>query len=298
MRAGRVVAQAKINLFLRVLAQERSGYHGLETLFARLELGDDVTVRVGGPERSLDCRGADLGPAERNLAYRAALAYAGAVRWPSGFAIEVDKRIPVGGGLGGGSADAGAVLRILDRLAPAPLPQARLLEIALALGADVPFLATEDPFALAWGRGERLLALPPLPRRPVALCVSDVAVSTADAFRWLAEDRGAYAPRPRLLAWRQLASWGQVAELAENDFEPVVARHVPQLASALGAEPGPLRLPDGSSRIVRMSGSGSTVFVLTVDEPTGPRQAVRTGAGVRLVQTATAERVVEVEVIE
>src|SRR3982751_6289548 len=133
-RVARVRAQAKINLFLRVLARESSGYHQIETLFCRLALGDDVTVRVGVRGRSLDCNGAlpseGLGPVEQNLAWRAAVAYADAASWPIDFAIEIEKRIPVGGGLGGGSADAGAVLRALDALAPSPLAPQALLDIA------------------------------------------------------------------------------------------------------------------------------------------------------------------------
>src|SRR5207253_289491 len=82
----------------------------------------------------------DTGPTERNLAWRAALAYADATGWPNGFAIEIEKRLPVGGGLGGGSADAGAVLRCLNALAPSPLGVSALLSIAAPLGADVPFL--------------------------------------------------------------------------------------------------------------------------------------------------------------
>ena len=94
-RMAAVVAQAKINLFLRILAREHSGFHQLETLFQRLELGDDVRVRVGVPGRALDCRGADVGPVERNLAWRVAVGYAEATGWPEGFSIEIDKRIPV-----------------------------------------------------------------------------------------------------------------------------------------------------------------------------------------------------------
>src|SRR5262245_16387174 len=129
---ARTVAQAKVNLFLRVLAREASGYHQLETLFCRLELGDDVVVRVGVDGRSLDCVGEaippeGLGPTERNLAWRAAVAYADATGWPNDWAIEIAKRIPVGGGLGGGSADAGAVLRCLNRLAPSPLTDDALI---------------------------------------------------------------------------------------------------------------------------------------------------------------------------
>src|SRR5215831_4697736 len=135
------VAQAKVNLFLRVLAREADGYHQLETLFCRLELGDDVTVRVAVTGRSLDCTGEalppdGLGPVERNLAWRAAERYAEATGWPNDWAIEIAKRIPVGGGLGGGSADAGAVLRCLNRLAPTPCSDDELVAIAAPLGAD------------------------------------------------------------------------------------------------------------------------------------------------------------------
>src|SRR5205814_8031972 len=135
---------------------------------ARIDLADDVVVRVGKPGRALDTHGAELGPVEKNLAYRAALAYEAATGWPDNFAIEITKRIPVGGGLGGGSADAGAVLRALDALAPHPLGS-RLAALGAELGADVPFMSLESPLALAWSRGERLFALPPRPGSPIVI---------------------------------------------------------------------------------------------------------------------------------
>jgi 4-diphosphocytidyl-2-C-methyl-D-erythritol kinase len=277
------VAQAKVNLFLRVLAREASGYHQLETLFQRLELGDDVRVRVGGSGRTLDCRGADVGPLERNLAWRAALAYAEATGWPDGFAIEVDKRIPPGGGLGGGSADAGAVLRCLNALAPTPRSPTELLAIAAPLGADVPFLTAEAPLALAWGRGERMLALPPLPVRRVHLALFGEGVSTAEAFAALAERRGEGARvRPILWTPERLARWDDVALVATNDFEEVVfplredvaavrrmfgevTRRVDALHLSTGPGDAPEeRAPDGDSvPIALMSGSGATVCLLT-----------------------------------
>ena len=287
MSAACAVAQAKVNLFLHVLAREASGYHQLETLFQRLALGDEVRLRAGGRGRALDCRGADVGPVERNLAWRAALAYVAAAGWPDGFAIEVDKRIPVGGGLGGGSADAGAVLRLLNVLAPAPLPAGRLLDLAVALGADVPFLAAEDARALAWGRGERLLPLPPLPRRPVALLLPPVGVPTADAFAWLAADRAGAAPPPRRLSLERLGDWAGVASLAANDFEGPVAARVPEVA-ALAAR----RATVGRADVYLMSGSGSSWFLIPHD---GGATADADGAGWRTVWTETAERVAPVE---
>ena len=301
MREVRLVAQAKINLFLRVLARETSGYHALETLFQRLEVGDDVAVRVDVPGRALDCRGANVGPVERNLAWRAATAYAEATGWPGGWAIEIEKRIPVGGGLGGGSADAGAVLRALNALAPAPLPQDALLALAARLGADVPFLTTEAPLALAWGRGERMLALPALPTRPVLLLCPDVGVSTADAFRWLADDRGAHPSVPRLLDVQALASWEGVARLAGNDFEAPVARRLPELQRWLATPPPP-------NAIRALTGSGSTIFWLPAQDdampPAGwpaagaPRGAGADAGGARVVATSTATHVVPLTWIE
>ena len=183
--SAHVAAQAKVNLFLDVLERDPTGYHSLETAFLRIDLADDVTVRAA-PGRTLDVSGpalsaAGLGPTEKNLAYRAAVAYADATGWPSGFAIELVKRIPAGAGLGGGSADAGAVLRTLDALSPNPLG-ARLPEIGAALGADVPFMTIEEPMALGSGRGDRLKPIPALEPRAIVLAVSPFAISTADAY--------------------------------------------------------------------------------------------------------------------
>jgi 4-diphosphocytidyl-2-C-methyl-D-erythritol kinase len=249
-----VTAHAKINLALRILAREQSGYHALETVFARIALGDRVIVRVREAGREIDCRGADVGPPEQNLAFRAALAFAEAFGWPAGFSIEIEKQVPVGGGLGGGSADAGAVLRALAALAPRPVIEDELLRVAMPLGSDVPFLTSTAPLALAWGRGERMLALPPLPERHVLLVAPGFAVSTADAFAWVAAERGSSAPTPRVLHPEQLASWTELAPLAVNDFERPVARRHPEIGRIIDA------LRGAGAEIARLSGSGSTVY--------------------------------------
>jgi 4-diphosphocytidyl-2-C-methyl-D-erythritol kinase len=284
-RAVRVAAQAKVNLRLRILARETSGYHQLETLFLRLSIADDVHVRVTEGERTLDIGGdfdpRQLGPTERNLAWRAADAYVGATGWPSGFGIRLEKHIPIGGGLGGGSADAGAVLRALDAMSPRPVGEAALLEIAAPLGADVPFLATHHPFALGWGRGERLLALPAPPEREVLLLLPAFAVNTASAYGWMADVRGTAAD-PRMAAALfdpgSLSDWDTLAAHATNDFEPVVASRHPQITALVDA------LHRAGCAIAMMSGSGSSVFgVLPAEgavemprfEPTGGTPAPR-----------------------
>jgi 4-diphosphocytidyl-2-C-methyl-D-erythritol kinase len=285
-----VQAQAKINLRLKVLAREANGFHQIETLFLRLALADTVRVRRTTGPRSLDVAGLSeasaIGPAERNLAWRAAEAYLAAVRWPGGFAIELEKRIPIGGGLGGGSADAGAVLRALDAIAPTPLGEPALLRLAAALGADVPFLTSEHPFALGWGRGERLLALPVLPARQVVLLVPSFAVDTAAAYGWLAESRaaaGSAAVPAGVLNLEALGRWEELSSLARNDFEPVVVARRPEIAALVDA------LRDAGCAPAMMSGSGSVVFgVLPAD---AEKQRPVFTASPPAVLTSTATRV-------
>ena len=116
--AARVAAEAKLNLSLRITGRMANGYHALHTLFQRVALADIVTVRVDTPHRSLVCDAPAIGPVEHNLGWRAAAAFCQAAAWDTGFAITLEKHIPIGGGMGGGSADAAAVLRALNALAP------------------------------------------------------------------------------------------------------------------------------------------------------------------------------------
>jgi 4-diphosphocytidyl-2-C-methyl-D-erythritol kinase len=257
-QSARVAAQAKLNLHLRVLSREATGYHSIETIFHRIDLADDVVVSVTEGECTIDVEGAQTGPAESNLAYRAAALYASHTGWPRGFRIELLKRIPVGAGLGGGSADAAAVLRALNFLSPRPIPVHGVLALAAQLGADVPFLASEAVMALAWGRGERLLECAPLPRRDILLMTPEFSVATADAYRWLDEDRAeqkaAPANPPLLIDPVALTTWNAIALFARNDFEPVVAARHPRLEGYLEA------LRRSRASFAQMTGSGSTIF--------------------------------------
>jgi 4-diphosphocytidyl-2-C-methyl-D-erythritol kinase len=292
-RTARVQAQAKINLFLRILAREPSGSHQIETLFQRISLADVVTVRLDVAARSLDCSGptagAQLGPTEQNLAWRAAVAFCDAARWQVPFAIEIEKQIPVGGGLGGGSADAAAVLRALNALAPEPLTSDALHAIAFTLGADVPFLTTELALSLGTGHGEQLIPFAPMPARPLRLVVPGFGVSSKDAFGWFAEDRAGQAPTP--VAHVPLIgelNWAMVAALAVNDLErPVFARHteLPGLLSALS---------ESGARMARMTGSGSTLFAVYDEAPTEPLALGGLGDSVRIVDATTVPRVAPV----
>ena len=292
VRTARVEAQAKINLFLRILSQEPSGYHQLETLFQRIALADSVVVRTGGGHRSLDCRGADVGPVEKNLAWRAAVAFAEASGGPTGFQIEIEKRIPVGGGLGGGSTDAAAVLRALNALSERPLDDAALAAIAFSLGADVPYLLSAHALALGSGRGEKLFPLEALPARQVLLAIPPFGVSSGDAFHWYAEQKASRhsGTRATLSVGRKL-EWRSIAALAANDLEGAVGARHPELA-VLRDE-----LRKSGALLAQMTGSGSTVFgvfdAMGAAVPLGDLQR----AGVRVIATATLEDVAPVELL-
>ena len=291
-REARVRAQAKLNLYLRVSEPDGTGYHPLETLFCRIQLADVVTVAIH-PHKTLDVFGprvpaGGLGHVEQNLAWRAAEAYAGAAGFPDGFSIQIEKHIPVGGGLGGGSADAGAVLRALDALNPDPLGPERLVQVAVSLGADVPFL-TQDTSPLAFGRGygERLEILAPLPSRPAWLLIPDVSVSTPSAYRWLDERARATLRQgpPADLA----ASWESVARNATNDFESAVAEKVPLIGRLLAGFRSPAFADVlGDDAVVLMSGSGSTVAIIAGHVAKNHWAALPPVAGVDIVETETA----------
>jgi 4-diphosphocytidyl-2-C-methyl-D-erythritol kinase len=254
--AAEVLAPAKVNLFLRVLAREAGGYHGLETLFCALSLADTVRVQRGEPGIRLHVEGGvDTGPPQHNLCVRAAERFHAALGESPAIDIHLTKKIPSQAGLGGGSSDGAAALRAMNALHGEPFDRAALLRMAIALGSDVPFFLCGSPLALAWSRGERLLALPPLPPRPAIVAHPGVAMPTADAFRRIAERRGGgYAPDARSVSIDRLRDWDSVAALAENDFQDVVAEEIPFIPLALSA------LRQGGARIAMMAGSGSSVF--------------------------------------
>jgi 4-diphosphocytidyl-2-C-methyl-D-erythritol kinase len=254
--AAEAAAPAKVNLFLRVLAREESGYHGLETLFCALSLADTVRIQRGAAGIRLHVEGGvDTGPAERNLCVRTAERFYAELGEAPSVDVHLTKKIPSAAGLGGGSSDGAAALRALNALHGEPLDRAALLRMAIELGSDVPFFLCGSALALAWSRGERLLALPPLPPRPAIVAHPGVAMPTAEAFRRIAERRGGgYAPDARSLALDRLGDWDAVAALAENDFEEVVAEEIPFIHLATSA------LRQGGARIAMMAGSGSSVF--------------------------------------
>jgi len=283
----RAFAHAKLNLVLRVLAREASGFHGIETLFQALELADVVDVSVGDHERTLACHGpampaGGLGNDRDNLATRAAVAYTNAARWETGWHIAIEKQIPVGGGLGGGSADAAAVLRAFETLAPAPLGSTALMELAGTLGSDVPFLLSGAPLAWAWNRGDRVLPLAPLPRMEVVLLTFAEGINTGAAYGALQRTATTAVQYPS----DAFASWSSVAGLAANDFEAVVPSLHAGVAHWLGVVKQAARrlTAEGLPAIGLLSGSGATCFVLGAS---GRLPELGAGAGMRIIKTHT-----------
>ncbi len=206
-----IAAHAKINLFLRVLAKEDTGFHSVETLLCLLDLKDDlvVTPDPAPGEVTLEIIGADLGPPEENLAFRAAKMVLAATGNRLGVGIRLTKRIPVAAGLGGGSSDAAAALVAVNAVVGNAVPQNELLQFAARLGSDVPFFLIRSPLALGWGRGERLLSLPPLEACPGLLLIPPIAIPTPDAYAWV-DELGSSAGRRGSVALTlgALETWG------------------------------------------------------------------------------------------
>lgn len=290
-----LLAPAKVNLHLRVLARESSGYHQLETLFTMLELADAVAVEIMPGESSITLQeeGASPCPPRENLAFRAALAFQRHTGISEGVRIRLRKVLPTGGGLGGGSSDAAAVLRLLNRLFNDPVPRWELAELGGELGSDVPFFLSPSPLALAWGRGNRILPLRPLPPAPVVLALPPLAVSTPKAFQALALQREGIHPDGATLLERNFpGGWDGVARRAVNDLESPVLSGNPELAPILEA------LRRSQPRLALLAGSGSSLFAIYRSEAEAEEVARSMKEGfpeVRWVVTRTLDRPPEIQ---
>ena len=278
-----IAAHAKANLFLRVLGRETSGYHGLETLFVLLELADELTVERSAAGIELAVDGADTGPVEDNLAYRAARAVLDATGQRFGVRMRLVKRIPVSAGLGGGSSDAAAALHAVNALAGSAVPRNEILQLAARLGSDVPFLASGAPLALAWGHGERMFRVPPPAAAPVLLVVPSFGVSTPKAYELLDQGRAAGQTRGTVvLDADAFGTWGGIARLGGNDFEIPVFGKEPALRALYE------KLCATRPLLARLSGSGSALIGLYRSERDRDAAALELGErDHRLLRTAT-----------
>lgn len=238
--AGVFPAPAKLNLFLHVVGRRQDGYHLLQTAFRFLDYADELSLRVRADGAIRRTSALDGVPEEQDLSVRAARALQRATGCREGVDIGIVKRLPMGGGLGGGSSDAATTLIALNRLWRTGLRRDRLQQLALTLGADVPvFVFGRNAFAE--GIGERLQALR-LPPAWYLILAPELAVSTAEIFSAAELTRNTNAIT--IAAF----SVGQ----GRNDLEPVVCRRYPQVARHLEW----LRRYGDA----RMTGSGACVF--------------------------------------
>ncbi len=249
-------SHAKINLGLRILGKREDGYHDLATIFVPVDLCDTVELHARDLGLSMECTRDDVPCDSGNLCLRAA---AEVYRFAGGGGVHIalDKRIPVGAGLGGGSSNAAMVLRALPRLWGTEIPDEELQAMAARLGSDVPFFLHDGP-ALAGGRGEMLTPLDVHLPWWIVLVTPRIHVSTAWAYASLgARER---QPDPRLdLLLSDAVRAGDPAPLLVNDFEPAVFERWPAIAAMKR------RLLDNGAVGALMSGSGSTVFGLFGD---------------------------------
>lgn len=288
-------ACAKINLFLRVTGRRADGYHELDSIFLPISIADEIHLEIrtaAHPSVTLACNLPVL-ETQNNLAARAARAFIEEFGLTAQVRIELRKNIPVAAGLGGGSSDAGAILRMMARLenltpgsrrqksASIDFSAERLKRIALALGADVPFFL-EPRASRVTGIGERIAPIAQMPALPIVIAVPPIEVATAEIFRALKEENWSGAASDADIA---ALTRGKVSSaLTVNDLAaPAIAKH---------PEVGRLRsmLEELGARAAQMSGSGGAVFGVfktNEDAERAATEARKRAPGATIVAAAT-----------
>ncbi|MGO9242326.1 MAG: 4-(cytidine 5'-diphospho)-2-C-methyl-D-erythritol kinase [Bryobacteraceae bacterium] len=252
-RRATLPAFAKINLSLKVLGRRADGYHELRTVFQTIALHDRLEFEfTPGGRTSIELKD-ELG-IEDNLVLRAARLFFESKKVRGGLRMRLTKRIPMGGGLGGGSSDAAAVLLALGALTGREATLGELSTMAAQLGSDVPFFLTGGA-ALGMGRGEELYPLPEPKPLPVLVLAPRIHVSTAEAYRALGRPALTEVDVPAKLNCFQSFVWqAYSAPAAENDFEDAVFRLHPELARWRR------KLERHGAQTARLSGSGAALF--------------------------------------
>jgi 4-diphosphocytidyl-2-C-methyl-D-erythritol kinase len=270
--AIRIRAHAKINLDLRVLGEHSDGYHEIRTVFQAIALHDTLTLIPRPGPFAIECATAGVPLDSSNLIWKAAQALWRAARRMgdvSDVLVQLEKKIPLAAGLGGGSGDAAAALIALARLWRLDVKPTQLTDVAATLGADVPFFLSGGT-ALGLGRGEEIYPLADLPRHYVILLVPGFGVSTANAYGWYDADRETdrgvvrepqYVPGP----------WPSRAAQMINDLEPAISRRHPEIEQMKAA------LRRGGALAAAMSGSGSAVFGLFQQKTDAARSLEKLG---------------------
>lgn len=249
-------AYAKLNLTLDVLGKREDGYHDLKSVMQTVSIRDDVEIDLNtGKPWALKCSLDGIPCDERNLAWKAAKVFLEATgKNPDGVEIRIKKRIPVEAGLAGGSADAAAVLRALNKYYEYPFSILALAELGAKVGSDVPF-CTVCGTAMVEGRGEQIRKLPDIPECVFVICKPDFSASTPELYKKLDESGVSIRPNNQAMENALLAGdIGKVAENLSNVFDPIVTQqhlelnYIKSIFNSYG------------SLGQQMTGSGSAVF--------------------------------------
>ena len=263
----RLTAPAKINWTLEVLGPRPDGFHEVKTILQTIDLCDSLELEPA-PELTLEATGEGLPPPQDNLTMKAARLLRERVGYSGGARMRLTKAIPVAAGLGGGSSDAAAALRGLDRLWGLALPHERLVELAAEMGSDVPFFL-HGGTALAEGRGERITPLPNAPRTAILVVVPPLSISHKTQRMYSLLDREHHSDGAASNRFADALKQGQ--PLREGDqydvFDSLAFRAFPELETCRQA------LIQAGASAVHLAGSGPALFVLLRDEEQRERLA-------------------------
>ena len=257
-RSIRLRAFAKINLGLKIVAKRTDGYHDIRTVYQTIALHDRLELSLHPSETGtrFECDNPQIPAGDQNLVSRACQLWRRATGFRGGVRARLEKRIPAGSGLGGGSSDAAAALEGLERLSGEKLTPSLRFSLAAQLGSDVPLFLLGGR-VLGCGRGEEIYPLPDFPPRKCLVVYPGFSVSTAEAYREAGSRLTAQAKNRNIGdvgAWPQfpLLNWGP----AENDFESVVFARWPELAQLKR------QLIRAGAEIASLTGSGSAVYAI------------------------------------
>ena len=251
-------AYAKLNLTLDVLGKRDDGYHDLKSVMQTISIRDDIEIDIGtGEPWKLICSDETIPTDARNLAWKAAKVFFDRIKVdPNGIEIRITKRIPTQAGMGGGSADAAAVLRALNKHYDNPMSILALAELGASVGSDVPF-CTLGGTAMVEGRGERLRKLPDIPDCVFVICKPEFSSSTPELYQKI--DESVIGKRPDNAAMESALLAGDLAKIAQNVynvFDPIVTaehlelNYIKSIFNSYG------------SVGQQMTGSGSAVFAI------------------------------------
>lgn len=260
-RTIRLKAPAKVNFRLDVLRRRPDGYHDLRMVMQRIDLCDELEISVHDtPGIRVHCSGADLPTDEGNIVWRAADAILKRSGSRAGVSIRINKHIPVAAGLGGGSSDAATTLMGLNSLLDLKLADDELMQLGLALGADVPFFIFKKP-AIAEGVGEKLTPLEGMPIVWLLLVNPGIHVPTSWAYKNLGLTTEKVAAKIPFL----YETSADICQIMSNDLETVTLKHHPLIGEIKA------QLTAAGAEGVLMSGSGSTVFAVFADQSAAVR---------------------------